>query len=160
VENFYDFPTESEFDMGNENDYPLLFLSPSCQARCNEIQVHLLEILKTLQLSYFTTEPYHNLITHPEVEKSISETDIYICVIGKTGTQMNYNIDSMDDLKNELEWAKKMNKKIIAWLEDGINDFNGLINDADIVSFKVGDISSLRQATINFLEVLKKHSVI
>jgi hypothetical protein len=159
MENFYDFPAESGIDFSDE-EFPSLFLSPSCQSRCNEIQMHLLEILKTLQVSYFTTQPYQNLADHPEVEKVISETDIFICIIGKNELSRNNNVDSMDDLKKELEWAKKLNKKVIAWLEDGVNDFNGLIKNADIVNFKVGDISSLRQATINFLEVLKRLSVI
>lgn len=159
VENFYDFPAGTEIEYGNEGN-PSIFLSPSFETRCNDIQVHLLEILKTLQLSYFTTQAYHNVAVPPDIEKVISETDVFICIAGKRGVPWNYSTNTNSELRKELEWAKRLNKKIIVWLEEGVKEYNELLVTADVVSFKSGDISSLRQATINFLEILKKYSII
>lgn len=159
MENFYDFPANTEIEFGNE-EIPSLFLSPSYESRCNDIQVHLIEILKTLQLSFFTTQAYHNVVNPPDIEKLISETDIFICVVGKRGIPWNYDANTTPELRKELEWAKKWNKKIIVWLEEGMKDYNDVLDAAEIINFKSGDISSLRQATINFLEVLKKYNII
>lgn len=159
MENFYDFPANSDVEFGSDS-HPAIFLSPSCEARCTEIQTHLLEILKTLQLSYYTTRPYQDANTPYEVEKVISGSDVFICIIGRKEMPWSNYSNTAPELINELESAKKLNKKIIIWLEEGIKDLDEFSDYIDIIYFKVGDISSLRKATINFLEALKKYNVI
>jgi hypothetical protein len=138
-----------------------LFVSKSFDLADRPINSYFERVMGAAGLDIATAEDFTGESIPQRVERILSECDflvgIYVVRYEDSATK---KVVTSQWIMRETFTAHGQGKNFIALVEDGVNDIAGLQMDKELIFFRRGDLTSMQEATIRFIQALRWYGLI